>query len=82
MQQRVFNETGRKVHAQTIRRILKNGRTPRRKPMISGKNRKKRLQFVKTFINKISEYWGNVIFSDETKIELFGSHRQGKIWRN
>lgn len=47
---------------------------------MSEKNRK-RLQFANTFNDKSSEYWAIVIFSDDTKIEQFWSHRQGKIWR-
>ena len=69
------------VTPQTIRNYLKNnnyrGRTARRKPYISKKNRIVRLNFTKSFVNQPEEFWNNVIFADESKFNLFGC--DGKI---
>lgn len=74
------------ISVETVRRTLRkegyNGRIARKKPFISKTNREKRVQFAKTFVNCDENFWKNIIFSDETKINLFG--RDGKkqiVWR-
>ncbi|GFX72901.1 transposable element Tcb1 transposase [Trichonephila clavipes] len=46
-------------------------RTPRKKPYISEVNRKRRLEFVMKYKNKPMDFWKKVIFSDESKFEIF-----------
>ncbi|CAK9803685.1 Transposable element Tc1 transposase [Anthophora quadrimaculata] len=75
-----------KISVETIRRTLRkegyNGRIARKKPYISEANRKKRLEFAKAFVNYDESFWENVIFSDETKINLFGRDgRKQIVWR-
>lgn len=81
----VLKETGKSVSAETVRRVLRNngynGRVARKKPLISEINRQKRLQFVKDYENKDEEFWKNVIFSDESKFNLFGSDGRQMVWR-
>lgn len=76
---------GNEVHAQTVRRALHernfHGRSARKKPYISEVNRKKRLEFAKQHINKDESYWNDVIFADETKINLFGSDGRTMVLR-
>lgn len=52
----LFEESGKKVHPDTVRRVLQeygyNGRVARKKPYINEANRKKRLAFAKQFISK------------------------------
>lgn len=73
------------VSDQTIRNVLKknnyHGRTPRRKPLISEVNRKKRKDFANTHKNKDSAFWNRVLFSDESKFNIFGSDGRGRVWR-
>lgn len=73
------------VNAQTVRNCLHragyNGRIARRKPFISEQNRKKRLDFAKEYVTKPVEFWENVIFTDETKINIFGSDGRTRVWR-
>ncbi|KAK7576331.1 hypothetical protein V9T40_001250 [Parthenolecanium corni] len=77
--------SGITVHPETIRILLRSaglhGRSPRKKPFISEVNRVKRLKFAKEYVNKPSSFWQTVIFSDESKFNLFGSDGRGYVWR-
>ena len=73
------------VHESTIRRTLNNngvhGRVARRKPLLSKKNIAAHLQFAKDHVDKPEGYWKNVLWTDETKIELFGLNEKCYVWR-
>ncbi|GFW15418.1 transposable element Tcb2 transposase [Trichonephila clavipes] len=73
------NTLGRSVSAETVRRVLRkagyNGRVARKKPLIGKRNRVKRLKFAKEHILKPQQFWNEVIFSDESKFNIFGSRR-------
>lgn len=81
----IANTSNTTVHPKTVRRVLhKNGyasRVPRKKPFISEKNKKLRLEFAKKHIDKDMEFWKSVIFTDESKFNLFGNDCGGKVWR-
>lgn len=49
------------------------GRRPVKKPLISEKNRKKRLQWAKEHLYWTLKQWEKVLWSDESKYLLFGS---------
>lgn len=53
----------------------------KKRPMISARNKKKRLQFAKDHVNKPLEFWKRVIWSDESKFELFNKKRRTRVWR-
>ena len=65
---------GHKVSKSTIRRHLHTnrlfGRVARRKPLLRATNKFKHLEFAKCHWNYD---WNRVLWSDETKIELFGN---------
>ena len=44
-----------------------------KKPLLSAKNRRRRIEFAKKYSNWTSEDWNKVLFSDETKINVFQS---------
>uniref|UniRef100_A0A8C5PDE5 Transposase n=1 Tax=Leptobrachium leishanense TaxID=445787 RepID=A0A8C5PDE5_9ANUR len=73
-----LSDVGTEVSAQTIRRTLRNeglhARTPRRTPLLSPKNKKSRL-------HKPQKFWDSVLWTDETKLELFGPMDQRYVWR-
>ncbi len=52
-----------------------------KKTFISEANCDKRLTFAKEYVNKPSSFWQNVIFSNESKYNLFRSDRCGYVWR-
>ena len=73
----VAEAEGQLVSAQTIHRTLQqvglHGRRPRRKPLLKLAHKKARKQFAEDNLSKSMNYWNHVLWSDETKINLFGS---------
>uniref|UniRef100_A0A8C5MKH6 Transposase n=1 Tax=Leptobrachium leishanense TaxID=445787 RepID=A0A8C5MKH6_9ANUR len=80
-----LSDVGTEVSAQTIRRTLRNeglhARTPRRTLLLSPKNKKSRLQYAKSHVDKPQKFWDSVLWTDETKLELFGPMDQRYVWR-
>ncbi|KAK3522302.1 hypothetical protein QTP86_001995 [Hemibagrus guttatus] len=72
------------VHDATIRKRLgKNGlrgRVPRRKPLLSKKNIKARLSFARKHLDDPQDFWENTLWTNETKIELFGRSVSHYVW--
>lgn len=77
--------SGTSVSASTIRRALHanglHGRFPRKKPLISKFNQKKRIDYAKKYENENISFWNSVLFSDESKFEVFGQKKPVKVWR-
>ena len=71
---------------ETVRKVLRDnnidGRVAHKKPLISKTKKGKRLDFAKTFESKPDEFWNRVIFSDESKFNIFGSDGRRMVWRN
>lgn len=65
------------ISDRTIRRRLNDAslpaRRPAKKPLISIRNQKKRLQFAKEHLHWTEMKWRTVLFSDESKFNVFGS---------
>jgi len=73
------------VHASTIRKKLNsfgiNGRSARRKPLLSKKNIAARLKFAMDHLDETDDFWNNVLWTDESKVELFGRNHKRFVWR-
>lgn len=73
------------VSSRTIRRRLNEhnlrGCVAQKKPLVSKKNLKARLQFAKTYATKPINFWKNVLWSDESKFNRFGSDGKRIVWR-
>ena len=71
------------VSAQTVRRSLRaigfHAVVKKRKPVLKLAHRQARLRFAKRYADFTVEHWKRVIWSDETKINRFGS--DGRRWR-
>uniref|UniRef100_A0A336MYQ3 CSON007742 protein n=1 Tax=Culicoides sonorensis TaxID=179676 RepID=A0A336MYQ3_CULSO len=65
------------VHTSTIRRRLKeanlHGRSPRSVPLLQKRHITKRLEFAKEHMKWSPKKYRNILWTDETKIVLFGS---------
>ena len=76
---------GQPVSAQTIRCILHqtgvHGCNPRRKPLLKTIHKKARKQFAEDMSTKHMDYWNHVLWSDEMKINLFGSNGFKNVWQ-
>ncbi len=72
---------GQPVSAQTIRRTLHQiGLRGRRKPLLKMMHKKAHKQFAEDKQTKDMDYWNYVLWSDETKINLFGSDGVKRVW--
>ena len=56
------------------------GRSARNKPLLQNHHKKARLQFATAHGDKDRTFWRNVLWSDETKIELFGHNDHRYVW--
>ncbi len=79
-----LQEVGVCVSKSTIKRRLHQseyrGFTTRCKPLVSLKNRKARLEFAKWHLKKPSQFWNNILWTDETKINLYQSDGKRRVW--
>lgn len=72
------------VSADTVRHILHEagyyGRVAKKKPLVSESNSRKRLNWCKERKNW-KEEWEKIIFSDESRFEIFKNDSQKWVWR-
>lgn len=69
----------KKISPSSVRRILiKNNLRAfvmKKKHLLTKKMMTKRLKWAREYVNKPVEFWRNVLFSDESYIDLFGGHK-------
>lgn len=75
----------RKMSSVTVKRRLieigLNGRVAAKKPLLRPTNLKKRLQFAKDHLDWTFEDWSKVLWTDESKFEIFSSKRRVYVRR-
>lgn len=74
------------VSCSTVRRVLIGkwnlcGRVAARKPFLRKANKVKRLKWAKKHVNWTFEQWCRVLWTDESKFELFGTNKRVMIRR-
>ncbi len=79
--QRLKGLGGQPICAQTICRTLHQIGRPRGKPLPKMMYMKASKQFAEDKQTKYMDYWNHVMWSDETKINLFGSDGIKRVWR-
>ncbi|KAL0162929.1 hypothetical protein M9458_042325, partial [Cirrhinus mrigala] len=83
--QRSTAQVGESVHRTTISRALHKvglyGRVARRKTLLKENHKKSRLQFATSHVGDTANMWKKVLWSDETKMELFGQNAKRYVWR-
>ncbi len=65
----------------TLKQMGSSSRRPHRVPLLSAKNRTRRLQFTQTHQHRTIEDWTNVVWSDESRFLLWHSDGRVRIWR-
>ena len=58
------------------------GRVARKKPYVNRTNRLKRLKYAKKMLRKPLDFWDTIVWSDESKFNLFGSDGRTMVWRS
>ena len=82
---KMLEESGTKFSTSTVklglyRHIIK-GCSARKKPLLQNRHKKARLRFATAHGVKDCIFWRNVLWSGETKIELFGHNDHRYVWR-
>ncbi len=74
----VESQTGVTISRDTIQRTLqRNGM----KPLLKPRHKKTRLEFARAHADKDEDYWDSILWSDETKINVFGTDGFKTVWR-
>ena len=73
------------VSRHTVVRALHRGGLwgcrPRRTPLLKPRHITARLKFAREYLKKKDDFWKSVLWSDETKLELFGHMDTAYVWR-
>jgi transposase len=76
---------GPPISTQTIQNALQRnglkGRSTRKKPLLKKTHRKRRLAFAKKYRHWSLQDWHRVVWSDESKFNVFGSDGRSWCWR-
>lgn len=67
--------------SRALRREGLRSRTPRKTPLLCKRHVQARLKYANDHLNKPAAFWDSVLWSDETKIELFGRNSACHVWR-
>ena len=82
----ITNSGANEVSICTVRKALKNAglnsRIAKKKPFLKESHIKNRREFVKNYSSWTMDEWKNVIWTDESSIELGHNSRQVRVWRN
>ncbi len=80
----VESQTEVTISRDTIRRTLQrngmHGCRPWKKLLLKPRHKKARLEFARAHADKDEDYWDSILWSDETKINVFGTDGFKTVW--
>ncbi len=79
--QGVHDTISERTTCRTLMQMGSSSRRPHRVPLLSAKNRKRRLQFTQVYQKCTIEDWKNAAWSDESRFLLRHSDDRFRIWR-
>ncbi|CAJ0943764.1 unnamed protein product [Ranitomeya imitator] len=79
--QRAGTNVTRPTISNTLRHHGLRSRSARRVPLLKPVHVRARLKFAREHLDDPEEFWENVLWSDETKLELFGRNTTCRVWR-
>ena len=89
--QKLYSQSCKKIHQHQVEvlRTISNelhrnelkSRSPRKTPLLTKRHRVVRLKSASDQMTKQESFWESVLWSDETKIELFGRNSRNHVWR-
>ncbi|KAK3550598.1 hypothetical protein QTP70_000675 [Hemibagrus guttatus] len=79
--QRAGTKVTKATVGNTLRRQGLKSCSARRVPLLKPVHVRARLKFAREHLDDPEEDWENIIWSDETKIELFGKNSTCRVWR-
>ncbi|KAK3548506.1 hypothetical protein QTP70_013355 [Hemibagrus guttatus] len=79
--QRAETKVTKATISNTLRRQGLKSCSARRVPLLKPVHVRARLKFAREHLDDPEENWENVIWSDETKIELFGKNSTCRVWK-
>lgn len=74
-------EVSKTTISRTLHRVGLQSRSPRKTPLLRPRHVKARLKFALEHLDKPGRFWEKVLWSDETKMELFGRNSARHVWR-
>ena len=70
----------KQTNNEMLRNSLKSG-SPKKIPLLLKRYRDARLKFVRQHKEKENSFWERILWTDESKIELFGHNYRNHVWR-
>lgn len=79
--QRAGTKVTKVIISNTLQRQGIKSCSARRVPLLKPVHVQARLKFAREHMDDTAEDWENVMWSDETKVELFGINSTRRVWR-